>query len=72
MSRQAHERKVHDGHVEEFEPHEVGVQIPHRVHPEVSQEDAIRAVASTSTVGRDESVIREYIKNQEKEDERLD
>ena len=25
-----------------------------------------------STVGRDESVIREYIKNQEKEDERLD
>jgi len=25
-----------------------------------------------STVGRDEAVIREYIKNQEKEDERLD
>ena len=25
-----------------------------------------------STVGRDESVIREYIRNQEKEDERLD
>ena len=25
-----------------------------------------------STVGRDENVIREYIKNQEKEDERLD
>ncbi len=24
------------------------------------------------TVGRDESVIREYIKNQEKEDERVD
>ena len=25
-----------------------------------------------STVGRDEAVIREYIRNQEKEDERLD
>ena len=25
-----------------------------------------------STVGRDETVIREYIRNQEKEDERLD
>ena len=25
-----------------------------------------------STVGRDEAVIREYIKNQEKEDERMD
>ena len=25
-----------------------------------------------STVGRDETVVREYIKNQEKEDERLD
>jgi len=25
-----------------------------------------------STVGRDEAVIREYIRNQEKEDQRLD
>jgi putative transposase len=25
-----------------------------------------------STVGRDEAVIREYIRNQEREDERLD
>jgi hypothetical protein len=48
VSRQAHERKVHDGHVEEFEPHEVGVQIPHCVHPEVSQEDVIRTVAGAS------------------------
>ena len=45
MSRQAHERKGHDGQVQELEPYEVGVQIPHRVHPEVSQEDAVRAVA---------------------------
>jgi putative transposase len=27
---------------------------------------------SVSTVGRDESVVREYIRTQEKEDERLD
>ena len=28
--------------------------------------------SSVSTVGRDETVIREYIKNQEKEDQRMD
>jgi putative transposase len=27
---------------------------------------------AVSTVGRDEAVIREYIRNQEKEDQRLD
>ena len=34
--------------------------------------DGEMAIYFVSTVGRDERVIREYIRNQENEDERLD
>ena len=44
MSRQAHERKGYDGQVREFEPHEVGVQIPHRIHPEVPRRNRCHAI----------------------------
>ena len=70
MSRQAHEKEFHDGRNGKPKPYEVGVQIPCGVYPEVPQKDAVRGVAAA--LGRDETVIRDYIRNQEQEDKRLD
>jgi putative transposase len=47
------------------------VQVPRRVHAEVPQEAAVRGYFVT-TVGRDEEMIRAYIRNQELADKQLD
>ena len=68
-----------DGQHREPKPHEMGLQVPRCVYPKVPQEDAVWAVACASGGGvsrvsaaKGESDIRNYIRNQEKEDEKLD
>ena len=39
MSSHAHGRKSADGRVSKPKPHEMGLQIPCRFHPEVQEED---------------------------------
>ncbi len=56
MSRQAHETENPDGRVREPKSHEMGVQIPCRVYPEVPKEKFVSGVAkaldrSISAVG---------------------
>ena len=42
MSSHAHGRNSTDGRVQRLKPHNVGVQVSRRFHPEVPKEDAVR------------------------------
>src|SRR5512134_3369156 len=51
VSRQAHERELHDGRVRKPKPHEVGVQISRRFHTEVPKTDVVCGIEAASGGG---------------------
>ena len=72
-----------DGQNRKPKPHEMGLQVPRRVYPHLTRtySERKRNFAGqsfwargyfVSTVGRDEEVMRNYIRHQEQEDERLE